>query len=212
MPTKKKPAPRKKRTKTATKQKSPGQWVWVFDPPKVTTNAMFDVTVSLVDVEPKIWRRFLLARTATFAELHQAIQDACGWENYHAWAFRDAKGRDDIAGVFEDVPDGRRVKLAAHVGAKGARFVYEYDFGDGWLHRVDVTSTDETGGVRRLVDGARSFPPEDCGGLGGYERYAEFIETGVDPWSEDAADVKRWLGRWTPDGFKYATVAKKFDA
>jgi hypothetical protein len=34
----------------------------------------------------------------------------------------------------------------------------------------------------------------------------------VDPWGEDAADVKRRLGRWTPDGFKYASVAKKFDA
>lgn len=213
MPAKKKKAPRKKKANTAAKAKAPGRWVWAADPPKVTTNAMFDVTVSLIGTELKIWRRFLIVRTATFADLHQAIQDACGWQNYHAWAFRDAKGRDDIAGVFEDVADGRKVKLAPHVvGAKVTRFVYEYDFGDGWLHQVDVKSTDESGGVRRLLDGARSFPPEDCGGLGGYERYVEFVETGADPWGEDAADVKRGLGRWTPDGFKYATVAKKFDA
>jgi hypothetical protein len=42
-----------------------------------------------------------------------------------------------------------------------------------------------------------------------------FVETGVDPWRKETADVtdvKRWLGRWTPDGFQLATIAKKFDA
>jgi hypothetical protein len=58
MPTKKKAAPRKKTA--APKSKGGGRWVWVADPPKLKTNPMFDVTVSLIDVEPKIWRGFLM--------------------------------------------------------------------------------------------------------------------------------------------------------
>lgn len=50
----------------------------------------YDFEVSLCDVEPRIHRRFLLRDAGAFATLHNAIQDACGWENYHMFAFRTA--------------------------------------------------------------------------------------------------------------------------
>ena len=48
----------------------------------------FDFTVSLQDVLPRPWRRFLITRSVTFAALHSAIQDACGWANSHLYQFR----------------------------------------------------------------------------------------------------------------------------
>ena len=38
--------------------------------------------VELLDIEPLIWRRFLVAATPdlSFFDLHQAVQDAMGWE------------------------------------------------------------------------------------------------------------------------------------
>ena len=42
---------------------------------------------------------------------------------------------------------------------------------------------------------------EDCGGVGGYYRFLEFAQTGVDPWGEDAGELKEWCGGWDPEVF-----------
>ena len=38
----------------------------------------FEFEVELTGVKPRIWRRFLVPKGATFLDLHQATQDACG--------------------------------------------------------------------------------------------------------------------------------------
>jgi hypothetical protein len=54
----------------------------------------FDIEVSLSTVYPLIWRRFLLRTTGTtFADLHRAIQDACGWWDHHLYRFDEATPR-----------------------------------------------------------------------------------------------------------------------
>jgi hypothetical protein len=46
----------------------------------------FDVV--LQEIQPRIWRRFLLRTTSSFAHLHMAIQESFGWQNSHLWEFR----------------------------------------------------------------------------------------------------------------------------
>lgn len=158
--------------------------------------------VSLIGVKPRIWRGFLLREKATFLDLHEAIQDACGWWNYHLFIFREAgrrssRGRIDqgppIAGIPSDedrdlygkrLPHAGRTKLASHFGEDLVKIChYEYDFGDGWLHEIKwVGSKEEKDAFKRsLLGGERAFPREDCGGLGGYERCVEFCQTGSPP-------------------------------
>ncbi len=48
----------------------------------------FELDVSLQDIQPRIWRRLLLPSTATFMQLHEAIQDSFGWQQSHLWEFR----------------------------------------------------------------------------------------------------------------------------
>ena len=43
----------------------------------------YTIEISLRDVNPRIWRPFMIRMDATFIELHEAIQDACGWHNSH---------------------------------------------------------------------------------------------------------------------------------
>jgi len=178
--------------------------------------------VSLLGVKPKIWRRFLLKDTATFADLHRAIQDACGWEDYHLYEFRESKGRNVIARVpYEDpleeerAPDAGKVRLASHFTRKGAKCLYVYDFGDGWHHGVELKEVAEMPErfTRRLVDGARAFPPEDCGGVWGYARCLAalgLIDAG-DFDADDLEETREWLGDWDPEEFDLATVRKRFD-
>jgi hypothetical protein len=177
------------------------------------------IEVSLSHVKPRIWRSFLISADATFFDLHQAIQDACGWEDSHLFAFRDARGRKDIAGIpdpdYDDrVPDAETVKLKKYFTPRGPTACeYEYDFGDGWMHEVVLKDrvTFDDAFVRRLTGGERAFPPEDCGGLGGYERCLAFRETGKDPLGDGDEEFGEWLGDWQPEEFDLVAVKKSFD-
>jgi len=129
----------------------------------------FEFEVSLVGVEPRMWRRFQLPTAASFADLHDAIQDACGWTNSHLFQFTDMSSRVQIA-VSEyfteaDAPTADDVPLSSHFGRK-RKCLYQYDFGDCWYHVVELKRKAALPDSfrRRLVDGERSFPPEDCGG------------------------------------------------
>lgn len=187
----------------------------------------FEFEVSLRDIKPRIWRRFLLATSATFSDLHDAIQASFGWGGYHLWDFRGPKRLDPVLAApgpdeldFHDPdeveePDADLVALASFftAGRKVERCVYRYDFGDDWQHDVKrvAVRTEEASFERRLLAGELAGPPEDCGGQPGYDRLVEIFETGRDPWEEDASVLAEWLGDWRPDGFELATVKAHFD-
>jgi hypothetical protein len=74
----------------------------------------------------------------------------------------------------------------------GAAF-YEYDFGDSWLHRLELVSrrpADEDSPPARLIDGARRGPLEDSGGFPGYE---EIMDALADPSHPDHAEQAAWV-------------------
>lgn len=181
----------------------------------------YEFEVSLQEIQPRIWRRFLLRTTATFAELHHAIQQSFGWQQSHLWEFRlpTHQGRP-IAGLpgGEDYdrarPDAKIVKLNTYfTGNLVVEWCeYVYDFGDDWTHDVKLIAvrSDNEGFKRRLLDGERAGPPEDCGGTPGYERLIHFLETGEDTYDDDPERLERWLGGWRPDAFDVARTKAQF--
>lgn len=184
----------------------------------------FDIEVALSTTYPLIWRRFLLrADRTTFADLHRAIQDACGWWDYHLYIFEEITARGpvglaqspvEIGDAHDDTPPADDVALARWVGDQTPRACrYTYDFGDDWLHDVvirGIVESDERF-FRRLIGGERSFPKEDCGSLPGFERMLEFRRTGVDPEDDPDGDFAAWLGDWQPD-VDIAKVREDFDS
>lgn len=172
----------------------------------------YELEVSLQWVEPRIWRRFQLADVASFLDLHQAVQLVCGWQDTHLFSFRGPDG-EDVAGVAGDdgwgvpQPDAATVPVASFF-TQQRLCLYEYDFGDSWLHDVAlerVVQLSERFG-RRLLDGARAFPPEDCGGLPGYEDCLRVVAGGDDP--DGLGD---WLGDWDPERFDLDETRRGFD-
>ena len=172
----------------------------------------FDFTVSLQDVIPRPWRRFLIRSTARFAALHSAMQDACGWTNSHLYLFRAAGDyqHDVIAGLrIEDgdddmngpVPSAEQTHVARYFGVEGrTTCLYVYDFGDEWTHDVQlndiVTLPDRF--TRRLLGGEHAFPPDDSGGAHRYTIIQKALRTGKDPeglldWARDTWD---WTGEF----------------
>ena len=55
----------------------------------------FDLEISLLEIEPRIWRRFLIRSGATFSHFHSAIQQAFGWQNCHLYEFLDGDVEED---------------------------------------------------------------------------------------------------------------------
>jgi len=168
--------------------------------------------VTLEGATPRVWRRFQVHAGAYFVDLHRAIQDACGWEDYHLYAFQDDAGTV-IAGVPDDEfdrpdPDASAVKLSAFFERVGQSCRYVYDFGDDWLHDVVLVDRGDTRQRfhRRLIDGARAFPPEDCGGMPGYEECVVVAQGGQDP-----GEMRAWLGDWDPERFELSPARAAFD-
>jgi hypothetical protein len=64
--------------------------VFDFDVPKTRRPAkadlLFQFKITLLDIQPKIWRRIQVP-DCSLADLHEYIQAAFGWENYHLHQF-----------------------------------------------------------------------------------------------------------------------------
>jgi hypothetical protein len=172
----------------------------------------YELDVTLVGARPRIWRRIAVAADATFGDLHHAIQEACGWDDDHLFAFRTPTGTVIGGSPFEDpfddpLPDAAGVPLASYF-AEHDGCQYEYDFGDGWLHDLSVVRRLEepTDYRRQVLDGARAFPPEDVGGLPGYEQCVEVATGGDDPHG-----IREWLGDWDPERFDLTELKQRFD-
>ena len=163
------------------------------------------IKIFLYEVEPLIWRRFSVPETATFADLHQIIQKAMGWNDEQAHQFRHGKGKsltNVIADTQEQVAPGdkfqdeKEITVAGFVGRRRMplRFMYRYDFFDDWTHEVVIEEKKEGGKTLKMLGGERACPPEDCGGSFGYkeclEGFAEWMDDDYDPEVFDPVSIK----------------------
>jgi hypothetical protein len=65
--------------------------------------------------------------------------------------------------------------------------------------------------MTRLLAGARACPPEDCGGVPGYEDMVEFLASGESPQGDDADTLREWLDGWEPETFNLEEEKTAFD-
>jgi hypothetical protein len=137
------------------------------------TPEVYQIHVWIRHISPMIWRRLLMRADSALANLHDAIQIAFGWSDFHLHRFR-IHGRDhgvNRVGGPSFSRDARSVRLADFQFRPNEWFLYEYDFGDGWQHVVRVErrlSLEPRRTYPVCVGGQRAAPPEDCGGPGAF--------------------------------------------
>jgi hypothetical protein len=168
-----------------------------------------------------IWRTLQIPETYSFWDLHVALQDAMGWLDYHLHFFRVSKPGtgetvqigipdDDAFEGDEPILPGWGIPVATYFPQCGAAAQYEYDFGDGWEHEVILEAMSPRQRGKRYplcLGGARSCPPEDCGGVGGYENLLAVLR---DPTHDEYESTLQWVGRrFDPEYFDPKRV--KFD-
>lgn len=175
----------------------------------------FVLSVQLDDCEPTIWRRLAVASDVCLDQLHEVLQSAMGWTGSHLHQFTiGPAARDPWVLPFlsayaeregEDGVPERDVRLDQVLARPGDRLYYDYDFGDGWEHTVtllEVHPPDARAPRARCLSGARSCPPEDCGGVDGY---GDILTALAAPELADD-EIRRRLA-WLPEDFDPAAFS-----
>ena len=134
--------------------------------------------------------------------VHDVVQVGMGWTNSHLHQF--SKGGElylDPFTVDEGDVDGvpeSDVRLDEVLADPGEALGYQYDFGDDWTHTITLLEVlPLRAPVAVCVDGAKACPPEDCGGIPGYQ---DAVAAVADRNSADP-HLLNWLGDWDPDRF-----------
>ena len=176
---------------------------------------IYQFKISLYDFEPLIWRRIHISETATLWDLHVAIQDAMGWKDCHLHLFsikRAHARKPTLIGIpgeddWGPVLPGWQNNVSAFCSQIGQSMTYEYDFGDGWRHKVLLEGyliREKNMRYPRCLAGARACPPEDCGGIPGYHRLLTIVSDKRHP---EHDEMMTWLGgSFEPDAFSPESV------
>ena len=180
----------------------------------VRRESILEVRVELVHSEPSIWRQLEIRDSLALHQVHQVLQAAFDWEDAHLHRFtpddpfaplRPVDGEYPEALQWlpgreceepEDRPEEDCILDRLLALGSGAAF-YEYDFGDSWLHRLELISSRPANAdtpPARLIDGARRGPLEDSGGLPGYEAIMDAL---ADPSHPDHAEYSAWVAETT---------------
>ena len=152
--------------------------------------------IQLLDIEPAIWRRFVVPASITLDRLHDVIQIVMGWTDSHLHEFNIGKKRyTEYPESKEDGLDCGRYRLGDLIKQKGRTFSYLYDFGDSWEHELVLEENRYFNPQLRMVlaclEGERACPPEDVGGVPGY---FEFCNALKDPSHEEYESYMEWSG------------------
>jgi len=172
----------------------------------------YQLYVEIEDVRPKVWRRFLVPTTIGLGLLHVTILCGTGWQGGHVHELvfgDDHYGAKEPGLDFPEVIDEESVTLREALGTRKA-FVYVYDFGDNWRHKVKVEKIVDldapiSHGV--CIGAENACPPEDVGGAPGYE---EFLEALADPDHSEHQHLKDWIGgSFDPAAFDVAEANQR---
>ncbi len=171
---------------------------------------VYQLKVALRGVSPSIWRRVQVWEDYTLDQLHRVLQVAMGWENYHLYEFRigGAMYRDPHPENEPEILNAKRTRIGNVLPGIGAEFEYLYDFGDYWQHHLvleAILEPSQDALYPRCTGGERSCPPEDVGGIGGYEHYLQAM---ADASHEEHEDMMAWRGPFDPEAFSAGNVNK----
>ncbi|MBU4485236.1 plasmid pRiA4b ORF-3 family protein [bacterium] len=174
---------------------------------------MCQFKVTLKDAKPPIWRRIQVPETYSFWDLHVAIQDAMGWYDCHLHQFefgnRNDRNNPKIGIPSEDddmygekTLAGWEQKISKWFSTENTKADYWYDFGDDWHHEVKlekILPCEKDINYPYCIAGKRSCPPEDCGGVYGYEDLLQIIK---EPSHSEHESMLEWLGgEYDPEQF-----------
>lgn len=156
--------------------------------------------ILLKECSVPVWRRVIVPTTFTLYDLHLVIQAAMGWTDSHLHGFfigttlyvDKQAGWED--GIEDEYDDERLIVIQSLLKKLPKQITYTYDFGDSWDHEVKFERhVPPKAGVMypMCIGGSGACPPEDIGGVGGYD---DFLETVKHPKNKANRELLEWYG------------------
>ncbi len=176
---------------------------------------LYRLRIGLDQSSPFIWREFIAPSNLSLEIFHVVIQGVMGWSDSHLHQFIKA-GINYTVSYDSEYPcselefmDYKNLKINDLLSVTGESIKYEYDFGDSWMHTVELLeildgkkflgagSADagqfgNSPGFLRCLDGALNCPHEDSGGM---HNYLKIIEILKDPLHEEYEEIIEWVGK-----------------
>lgn len=176
-----------------------------------STARIYRLKITLRGTIPPVWRRVLVPGDVTLDRIHRVLQIVMGWTDSHLHQFHVGDVRyGDLAldeGDELGLEDERKARLSRIAPEEGDHFIYEYDFGDSWMHEVvveQISPADRDEIYPLCIGGRGACPPEDVGGIGGYYGFLEAIG---DPEHPEHDSWLTWIGgEFDHAVFDYRTV------
>ena len=200
-------------------ERSGHDWVQAHAICGVKTNIVTSVEIHGRDANDCPYFKPLVEATAQNFKVEEVAADKgylMGWTNSHLHHFRVGQQLYGdpllMQENFEEMEyeDSTATTLSDILPKSGGRFRFEYDFGDGWRHEVLFEGCVRAERDKRYpicLEGARACPPEDVGGVWGYQ---EFLETITDPEHEDHDGLLEWAGgSFDPEAFDPAAATRE---
>ena len=157
-------------------------------------------------------------------KVHRVLQHAVGWEDCHLHQYHLESGEwigrlsYQVAAFGIQIVNEANVALRDVLGEAGTRVAYEYDFGDGWMHVLEVEAVLEGDAIAKAagddapadlpaawcVAGERAGPLEDSGGLYGYQELLALHalptaqKAKLDEWLRERLE---WMEGFDPEAF-----------
>ena len=166
---------------------------------------VIELDVGLEYTRPRVWRRLWVLDSLSMYQLHEIIQVSMGWMHSHLFMFRTpgftiTEPSPENDWIKDEFKDARKTKLGSFLKRPGDSIIYEYDFGDSWVHVVrferEVEESEVRFGLPRCVGGENACPPEDCGGFPGFDRVKKAL---AKPSSREYREMIDWLDIYYPN-------------
>jgi len=144
------------------------------------SSSLIQVHIKIKNCPVPVWRRVVIPTSYSLYDLHTVIQTVMGWTNthLHGYFIGNVLYVDKLAdwedGVDEGYEDERKVIVESLISKLPKQIMYTYDFGDDWDHEIKferIVPYKPNVHCPVCVSGKGVCPPEDIGGIWGYERY-----------------------------------------
>ncbi len=185
-----------------------------FNEKDVQNSSTFEFKIQIKDIsKPPVWRRVTVPSYFSFFQFHYIIQVVFGWTNSHLYQFSEKFFGSEkvLTTIYEDHEVGDEQQIEAEdvllsdvFNKENQKYTYTYDFGDSWEHLITLEKIiPEVARMPHLLDGKGACPPEDCGGVWGYENMKKVLEDKSHP---EYMEYRQWLGleskeSWNPNAF-----------
>ncbi|WP_113930668.1 plasmid pRiA4b ORF-3 family protein [Bacillus sp. P14.5] len=159
-----------------------------------TKGHALQLKVSLKGAKPPIWRRLLVSDTLTLHQLHEVIQAAMGWTNFHLYEFQKGnvyfekieEEEESSMSKFNEIYDSKEALVGNALVKEGQKLAYTYDFKNNWEHTIlleKIEDKEVDGPI--CLKGRRATPPEAVGGVDNYMHALKLLEDGAAAGEED---------------------------